>query len=387
MLEGHDAVVVGAGIVGLTAATAFKRMHPGASVAVVDADAFSGGGTTRNAGFACFGSASELEADRAQLGDERALQLVNRRVRGLAALRARWSDEALGYEDCGSHEVLGVAEGFPAWGAKAGGPVESQTLRERLSEINRWVKPATGLEETFGWVDAEDAARRCGVNSEAVAGLIASPGEGALQTDRLFHCLEQEAREAGVKILRGLQVDALEGGENGGAPRWRVRRVGSSVEEGLTLDAGCILVANNGLARQLLSQSGAAAPDVHPVRNRVLVTHPIPGWSAPGTYHADCGYLYARAVEGRLLIGGGRHWELGTKDLEAELLRWAATVWPATRGAKIAYRWEGYLGIGGEREPIVTTWMPGIHIAVRLGGMGVAIGTDLGRELAALSAC
>jgi glycine/D-amino acid oxidase-like deaminating enzyme len=387
MLAGHDAVVVGAGIVGLTAATAFKRMHPGASVAVVDADPFSGGGTTRNAGFACFGSASELEADRAQLGDERALQLVKRRVRGLAALRARWSDEALGYVDCGSHEVLGVAAGFPAWGAQAGEPVEAEALRGRLPELNRWVQPATGLVETFGWVGAKEAAGRYGVNPEVVEGLIASPGEGALQTDRLFHCLEQEARETGVKIWRGLQVDALESGDNGRSPRWRVRRVGIPAEEGITLEAGCILVANNGLARQLLAQSGAEVPDVQPVRNRVLVTHPIPGWQAPGTYHADRGYLYAREVEGRLLIGGGRHWELGAMDLEAELLRWAETVWPATRGAKIAFRWDGYLGIGGEREPIVTTWMPGIHIAVRLGGMGVAIGTDLGRELAALSAC
>lgn len=387
MLAGHDAVVVGAGIVGLTAATAFKRMHPGTSVAVVDADAFSGGGTTRNAGFACFGSASELEADRAQLGDARALQLVRRRVRGLAALRARWSDEALGYEACGSHEVLGKMEGGPDWGEHAGGAVEAGALRDRLPELNRWVGPATGLEETFRWVSAEEAAQRCGVDPGAVAGLIASPGEGALQTDRLFHCLEREAREAGVKILRGLQVDRLEPGTAGRPPRWRVRRVGSPEEDGLTLEAGCILVANNGLARQLLSQSGTPAPDVQPVPNRVLVTHPLPGWNAPGTFHADRGYLYARGVEGRLLIGGGRHWAIGDSDLEGELLRWVGRVWPAARGAKTAYRWDGYLGIGSEREPIVTTWNTGIHIAVRLGGMGVAIGTDLGNELASLSAC
>jgi hypothetical protein len=43
------------------------------------------------------------------------------------------------------------------------------------------------------------------------------------------------------------------------------------------------------------------------------------------------------------------------------------------------------LGIGRSRRPEVKTLKPGLHAGVRLGGMGVAIGTTVGRMLADLA--
>ena len=45
----------------------------------------------------------------------------------------------------------------------------------------------------------------------------------------------------------------------------------------------------------------------------------------------------------------------------------------------------GQLGIGSFRRPEVKTLKPGLHAGVRLGGMGVAIGTTVGRMLADLA--
>jgi glycine/D-amino acid oxidase-like deaminating enzyme len=52
--------------------------------------------------------------------------------------------------------------------------------------------------------------------------------------------------------------------------------------------------------------------------------------------------------------------------------------------AEVEYSWVGYLGIGDMRDPIVKTVAPGLHVGVRMGGMGVAIGGLVGQELAGL---
>ena len=46
--------------------------------------------------------------------------------------------------------------------------------------------------------------------------------------------------------------------------------------------------------------------------------------------------------------------------------------------------WKGYLGVGEDRLPILKDLGEGVYCGVRLGGMGVAIGSYLGKELADL---
>ena len=66
-----------------------------------------------------------------------------------------------------------------------------------------------------------------------------------------------------------------------------------------------------------------------------------------------------------------------------ELGRWV----PAARGVSIEYDWTGLLGVGTARLPIVRTApevATGVIVAVRMGGMGVAIGTAVGKAAAEL---
>ena len=46
--------------------------------------------------------------------------------------------------------------------------------------------------------------------------------------------------------------------------------------------------------------------------------------------------------------------------------------------------WSGILGIGKQKKPIVQHVSPNIVVAVRMGGMGVAIGSLVGEEAANL---
>ena len=51
---------------------------------------------------------------------------------------------------------------------------------------------------------------------------------------------------------------------------------------------------------------------------------------------------------------------------------------------QIAHRWSGIMGIGNSKNPIVTSLSENVYCGVRLGGMGVAIGSLIGTELADL---
>jgi len=51
---------------------------------------------------------------------------------------------------------------------------------------------------------------------------------------------------------------------------------------------------------------------------------------------------------------------------------------------EIDFIWSGILGIGNEKSPIVKNINKDLVVAVRMGGMGVAIGSLVGQEAARL---
>ena len=116
-------VVVGGGLVGLSTALSLKELHPQASILILERGVIPSGASTRNAGFACFGSLTELLSDMATLGAEGAQQLVADRWLGLQMLRERIGDDQLGYQCCGGCELL-----FPE-------NLESLEALERVNEM------------------------------------------------------------------------------------------------------------------------------------------------------------------------------------------------------------------------------------------------------------
>ena len=153
------------------------------------------------------------------------------------------------------------------------------------------------------------------------------------------------------------------------------------------IKAANVLVCTNGFAARLIEE------DVKPARAQVIVTSVIPDLKLKGTFHFDRGYYYFRNIDGRILLGGGRN-----LDFEGETTTAMNTTVPIINALKqllndmiipgkqytIEHEWAGIMGVGNTKKPIVRKYSSRIGIGVRMGGMGVAIGTQVGKDLSSL---
>jgi glycine/D-amino acid oxidase-like deaminating enzyme len=125
----------------------------------------------------------------------------------------------------------------------------------------------------------------------------------------------------------------------------------------------------------------------------VLITEPIPNLDIKGTFHLDRGYYYFRNIGDRILLGGGRNLafeeetttEMGqTEIIQKRLEQLLKEVILPNHDIEIAHRWSGIMGVGASKNPIVANLSQNVYCGVRMGGMGVAIGSLIGTELADL---
>lgn len=364
--SGIDVVIIGSGIVGLNAALHLKEKHPRMKVVLLERGALPLGASTRNAGFACFGSLSELIDDLRNHTEEEVLALVEKRWRGLQRLRERVGDAAMDFSLSGNYELFVDRD-----------DQTFEACRERIDEFNQKLKPFIGSDAIYRIADEKIGHFGFG----GVRHLIVNAYEGQLHTGKMMRRLLSLAQEKGVEVFNGIAVTGVEDGSIGAT---------LFTEQGWEIRAGKVLIVTNGFARRLLPEL-----PVIPARNQVLITQPIENLRVNGCFHYDRGYFYFRNVGNRILFGGGRNLApqteqtdaFGTTDLIqnvlSEMLR--SIILPS-QSFEIDTWWSGILGLGDQKQPIVRMISNHIGVAVRLGGMGVAIGSLVGTEGAELIA-
>lgn len=360
-----DFVVVGAGLIGLQTALELRAGAPHARITVLERGVLPSGASSRNAGFACFGSLTEILHDFDAMGVDAALAVVEQRWRGLERLRRRVGDSALGYEAHGGYELLTEAH-LPAL--------------ERLDDANRALHPLFG--RTVFRVD-EDRLHAAGF-APAVRALVANSLEGQLHSGQMMRALALLAAQAQILVLGGIAVESVE--DAGGYVL--LNATDAAARRPLRFRAGHAALCTNGLL-------GALAPGcaVQPARGQVLLTAPIPALPWRGTYHMDEGYYYFRNVGRRVLLGGGRNLDFAgetTADMALnsdiqraleQLLR--ETLLPG-RELQIENRWAGIMGFSTDKQPIVRTVSPRVALGFGCNGMGVALGAEIAARTAAL---
>lgn len=357
-----DLVVVGAGIVGLFTALFYKRANPHHHVVILERGPFPSGASVKNAGFACFGSPSELLADETKEGTDAMLTRVENRWKGLLELRAELGDVAIGFEPTGGHEIYGAHD-----------PLYTH-VAERFDALNAALRPIFGR-SVFEWDDT--AVAHFGLRPGHH--LVKTDLEGPLDSGALMSTLLRKVQAAGVLFRPNCSVVGLEDLPSG---------VQVMINGGEVLRAANVVLCTNGYARQIFPEL-----PVEPARGQVLKTAPIPGLKLRGTFHYDEGFFYFRDHDGGVLLGGGRNldvagettWEDATTEpIQNALEDLLRTVILSGTSFQVVHRWSGIMGMGPSKSPIVERRSERVVMAVRLGGMGVALGIRVARQAAEL---
>lgn len=359
-----DVLIVGSGIVGLNAALYLKTQQPTLKVLVMERGLLPTGASTRNAGFACFGSPSELLDDLSHHSEDEVFALVDRRWRGLQRLRQNLGDQAIDFHRWGGYELFEENQQ----------PLYESCL-EQIPYLNKQLQQVTGERDIYRRADYKISE----FGFRQVAHLIESTAEGQIDTGKMILALTQKVQGLGVIVLNGLEIERLQEESTG---------ITALTKQGIAIPARAALVATNGFARQLLPQL-----QVVPARAQVLITRPIPDLRFKGTFHYDKGFYYFRNIGNRVLFGGGRNLDFKTEETTEmgltelvqhkldELLR--EVILPGTP-YEVEQRWSGIMGVGPGKTTIVQPVSEHVCCAVRMGGMGVAIGSLVGEEGAKL---
>lgn len=378
-----DIVIAGSGLVGLWSAYYLKKMAPSLSITIVERGLIPTGASTRNAGFACFGSLSELVADAGQLGMDQLLELVDMRYKGLKKIKKTFSAEEINYEKYGGYELISnqAAATQPSpttTPPDASGPTgltDPDQLRSAIDEFNRSLKKITGQQKTFRLQNEKITQ----FGFSLVQYLVENRAEAQLHPGKLCQALLRLVQSMDVTVLNNVEITGFEK-VNG--------HLLLHTQHPFPLLAQQLLVSTNAFARQLLPQL-----DIIPARGQVIVTSPVDGLPFKGTFHFDQGFYYFRDLGDRVLLGGARNLafeeetttEMDITDrIQQELERFLREVVLPGRFYTIEHRWSGIMGMGSEKMPIIRAVNDHVFCAVRMSGMGVALAPVVGEKIAEL---
>ena len=365
-----DLVIVGCGFVGLW--TAYEAIHqnPKLNITILERGTIPSGASTRNAGFSCFGSVSELMSDIQLMGEATMLETVKMRYDGLQRIQEVFKAKEIDYNQWGGYELF---EGKKGARNDESGMYDISKLESDIAYLNKLLAPALKTPKKNGkylpiYTNASKDIKKLGF--QGIEALAFNQLEGQLNSAKLVLALQKAVQSKGVQILFNTEVKKFKSHKKGVTITTNLEAV---------LETKQFLVCTNGFAKQLIPRL-----DVVPARGQVFVTEPIKNLKFKGCFHFDEGYYYFRNLGDRLLLGGARNADF--KNEKTYSLETSATIQKVledfmmqrilpkgSKKPKIELRWSGTMGMGSIKKPIIEQVQPNVYCAVRMSGMGVAI--------------
>ncbi|MEM9340677.1 MAG: FAD-dependent oxidoreductase [Bacteroidota bacterium] len=353
-----DVAIIGAGITGLSCAASIKERNPRLKVVVLEKGILPSGASTKNAGFACFGSLSELIEDQQELGAQRMVELVHKRQLGLKKTIQRLGKDVIDLQLKSGFELV----------------FQDEVQDEQIEAVNALLLP---IFQTPVFHLADKRITTFGFRK--TNHLIENKLEGQLDTGKLMSSLWNYCSQLGVQLFTGCEIsDFFEEAEH-----VNLR------SHSLSFRTKKLAVCTNAFARTLVPD----LEDVNPGRGMVLMVdsdRPLP---FEGTFHYEKGFYYFRDYYGRLIFGGGRNLDFKQEEtlefginqkVKEKLISDLREIILPDHELKIVMEWSGIMAFGKTKEPIIQKVSDNVVVGVKLGGMGVAIGSLVGDEIAQL---
>lgn len=357
-----DIAIIGGGIVGLSTAISLKEEQPHLEIALFERGVLPTGASTRNAGFACFAKANEMISDLKLQSQEEVIQLAMQRYLGLEKLKRRLGPERMDLKNFGAYELVLDAEELQ-W--------------DKINEINTWFESDFN-QPLFSLRDEKLAE----FDFRGVKHLIYCPFEGQIHSGLTINNLMNLAKSKGVKIWTGAALETYE--EVSSGYQLSISRKVDDLRINWICDK--IVFCNNAWIGQFFPEY-----NIKPGRGQVLITQPIDQLKIKGSFHFDEGYYYFRNFEDRVLFGGGRNldfegestFEIGLNEpIQEKLETYLREMILPNVDFEIDQRWSGIMGFSENKKPIIKKHKKGIYIGFSCNGMGIALGTESGEQLA-----
>jgi glycine/D-amino acid oxidase-like deaminating enzyme len=353
--------IVGSGLMGLWTAYELLLAEPDLSIIIADSLPVPAKASTRNAGFACFGSPSEICSDWGILTEEELWQTAEMRYKGIGKIRKICGDTAIDFDGSGGFEVF-----LPGsdWASTAG--------QQRIEWLNKGFQEITGNSETY--TNCTSQMPDLGLRNFGM--MYGNSLEGGLHSGKLVNWLQHYLQGKGVRFLLAHQVIKVDPKTEGFAITLQTQQY-----EQICLLGRQVLWATNAALSLLPALHG----QIKPARGQMLLSPEIPSFKLRGTFHFEEGYYYFRHLGNRLLIGGARHIAIDAEetllDGENPLIRAALENFIHNHLPQAAAclkegdwkNWSGIMAMSDIKKPMIGRLDSGEWVAMACNGMGVAL--------------
>lgn len=353
----YDVVIVGGGFTGLVAGIELLLKKPRLKVGIFESHLHGTLASSRNAGFMCFGSPTELLADIELYGESAVTNLLKLKNDGYATLLKHMAGNKGIYKKTFGYELFHKAHELAVIG--------------QLPKLNVLLHSSTGLADYYKFQSY--------FQPNSAFSAIQFKQEGQIQPTAAVAALTLKFMNLGGLYHAGTSIDS-----------WTKTNKGFLIQSspGKEISTCKLIVANNAFASQLL-------PDylVQPQRAQVLVTAPFKKLAYHGNFHMDKGYVYFRNIGNRLLLGGLRNTDFETEattalelnqKIQTNLETLLNTLLPHEK-PEITHRWAGIMGFRSGKTPALDVHESGIIVAAGMNGMGTLLGPALGKQAALMA--
>ena len=359
-MKKYDVIIIGSCFSGLWLAYFLKKYKPKIEIAILETGTLPTGASTKNAGFSCFGSPTELLENIEVMGIDQAMFWAEKRYKGINMITQFFGSEAE-FDDCGGTELFNDKILF-------------EETKDQICALNHSIKSIVGNDNHF-FLD-DNIIQNAGFSGFQYA--IKNSVEGSIHSGKLINIMTETLHAMKVRIFNGVKVQRFDN---------EVDSVKVYAENGLIFKAGHLSITTNAFTKQLLPEV-----DLYPGRGQVLITEPIEGLNWRGTFHFDKGYYYFRNYRNRVLFGGGRNLDFKTENTDEfaltdlvqnklEQLLYENII-PKHKNIKIDQRWSGIMAFDETKTPVSECLNDRISLSVRMNGMGVALAPTLSESLA-----